>query len=82
MLSLVAARGGYALVAVRMLRTAVACLVAEHWLKVHGLQRLWCTGLVALRPVESSQTRDQACVPCFGRRVLNTGPPGKSTTLH
>ena len=71
MLSLVAASGGYSLAAVRMLLTAVACLVAEHWLEAHGLQQLWCTGLVALRHVESSQTRDQACVPCFGRQVLD-----------
>ena len=69
MLSLVAASGGYSLGAARMLLTAVACLVAEHWLEVHGLQQLWCTGLVALRHVESSQTRDQACVPCIGRWI-------------
>ena len=29
------------------------------------------TGLVALQPVGSSQTRDQTCVPCIGRRILN-----------
>ena len=26
----------------------------------------------------SSLTRDQTNVPCIGRRILNTGPPGKS----
>ena len=28
-------------------------------------------GLVALRHVEFSQTRDQTCVPCIGRQILN-----------
>ena len=34
-------------------------------------QRLWHTGLVAPRHVGSSQTRDQTCVPCIGRWILN-----------
>ena len=33
--------------------------------------QLWCTGLVAPRHVESSQTRAQTRVPCIGRRILN-----------
>ena len=33
-------------------------------------QQLWLTGLVALRQVESSQTRDRTCVPCIGRWIL------------
>ena len=33
-------------------------------------QKLWCTGLVALRHVESSRTRDQTRVPCPGRWTL------------
>ena len=28
-------------------------------------------GLVALRHVESSRTRDRTCVPCTGKRILN-----------
>ena len=32
---------------------------------------MWCTGLVALRHVGSSQTRARTCVPCIGRRILN-----------
>ena len=28
-------------------------------------------GLIALRHVESSQTRDRTHVPCIGRRILN-----------
>ena len=36
-------------------------------------QLLWCTGLVALQHVGSSRTRDQTCVPCIGRRILNHG---------
>ena len=34
-------------------------------------QQLWRTGLVALRHVGSSRTRDRTCVPCIGRRILN-----------
>ena len=33
-------------------------------------QRLWCAGLVALRHVASSQTRDRTYVPCIGRQIL------------
>ena len=33
-------------------------------------QELWCTGLVALRHVRSSQIRDQILVSCIGRRIL------------
>ena len=31
----------------------------------------WHTDLVALRHVRSSQTRDQSCVPCIDRQILN-----------
>ena len=34
-------------------------------------QQLWHMGLVALRHVGSSQTRDRTCVPCIGRWILN-----------
>ena len=34
-------------------------------------QQLWHTGLVALRHVGSSWTRDLTRVPCIGRRILN-----------
>ena len=34
-------------------------------------QQLWHTGLVSLRHVGSSWTRDQTCVPCIGRGILN-----------
>ena len=36
----------------------------------HRLSCLW--------RVASSWTRDRTCVPCVGRRILSTGPPGKS----
>ena len=43
-----------------------------------GLQQLqhvcsivWYTGLVVLRHMESSWTRDRTCVPCIGRRIPN-----------
>ena len=56
---------------VRGLLAAVAALVAGHRLWAPGLQWLWCTGLVALRLVGSSWTRDQARVPCIDRRILD-----------
>ena len=31
---------------------------------------MWCTGLVALWHVGSSQTRDQTNVPCISRQIL------------
>ena len=34
-------------------------------------QLLRCINLVALRHVGSSWTRDQTCVPCIGRQILN-----------
>ena len=34
-------------------------------------QQLWRRGLVALRHVGSSRTRDRTRVPCIGRRILN-----------
>ena len=41
-------------------------------------QQLWRTGLVAPRHVGSSQTRARTRVPCAGRQILSTAPPGKS----
>ena len=35
------------------------------------VQYLWCVGLVTLWHVESSPARDQTCVPCTGRQILN-----------
>ena len=34
------------------------------------VQKSWCTGLVALRHVDSSQTRDRTCVLCISRWIL------------
>ena len=34
-------------------------------------QQLWCLGLAAPWQVKSSQTRNQTCVPCIGRWILN-----------
>ena len=74
---------GYSLADVHWLLTAVVSLVAEpgFWgckalaVAAHGLQSMdsavWYTGLVAPWHVESSQTRDQNCVPCIGKQVLN-----------
>ena len=53
-----------------------------HFVMVHGLlslwssdsraqpQKLWHTGIVALRHVESSQSRDRTCVPHIDRQIL------------
>ena len=41
------------------------------WSLERRLSSCWCTGLVAPRHVESSQTRDQVRVPCIGRQILN-----------
>ena len=46
--------------------------------RVYGLQQLWYTGFVASQHVESSWTRDCTCIPCIGKWILTTGPPGKS----
>ena len=73
--SLVVASGGYSLVAVLGLLTAVSSLVAEHRLQAHGLSQLQHVSslavLVALRHMGSSWTRDRTHVPCIGRWILN-----------
>ena len=62
--------GEWGLVAVHRLLIVVASLV-EHGLQAHGLQQLWCMGLVALQHVGSSRTRDRSRAPCIGRWILN-----------
>ena len=62
---------GPPLLLVCQLLTAVPFLVAEHLPWAPGLQYLRHTGLVALRPVGSSPTRNQTSVPCIGRWILN-----------
>ena len=42
----------------------------KSWLLGSRAQRSWCRGLVALRHVVPSGTRDQACVSCTGRKIL------------
>ena len=53
------------------LLTVMASLVAEQGSRVLGLQQLWPMGLAALHHMESSNTRDQTCLPCIGRWILN-----------
>ena len=65
---------GYSLAAVWELLTAAASPVEA--LRAQARQ-LWHRGVGAPRHVVSSQTRDQTCVPCSGRQVPTTGPPGK-----
>ena len=63
---------------------AQASLVAEYGLqalRLQGLcfvgsraqaQKLWHRGFIALKRVESSQTRSRTCiVPCISRQILN-----------
>ena len=58
-------------------------VVAPHWLSSWSAKVLetssvmWCTGLVAPRHMESSQTRDQISILCFGRQTPIHCPPGK-----
>ena len=42
----------------------------KSWLLGSRAQQSWCRGLVALRHVAPSGTRDQACVSCIGRKIL------------
>ena len=59
--------------AVCELLTVVASLGVEH-----GVSSCGTAWLVAPWQVESSQTRDQNCVPCTGRQILIQVPPGQS----
>ena len=79
-LSLAVVSGGYSLVAVGGLLIVVVSLVAEHGLQGTRAQQLYLSGLVALRYVGSSRIRDQTPIPCTGRQISTTGPPGKSHT--
>ena len=68
-LSLAAASRGHSLSVALRLVIAVASLVAEC-----GLQDTQASVVAARRlrwRVGSSQTRDQTCVPCTGRRIRN-----------
>ena len=67
--SLIVTSKGYSPFLVHGLLFEVASLVVEHSSRAQ-VQQLWCVGLVALWHVESSQTRDQTCVPCIGMWVL------------
>ena len=61
---------GLLFVAVRGLLIAVASLVAEHRLQYAGFSS--CGARVQLlRGMRSSRTRNQTCVPCIGRWILN-----------
>ena len=55
-------------IAVCRLLAAVASLPVENRLQS---TRSVVVGLVTLRHVGSSQTRDQTCVPCIGKQFLN-----------
>ena len=55
----------------RLLIAVASVLLWSTGSRARGLQYLWHMGLVALQHVASSQTRDQTCVSCIGRRILN-----------
>ena len=69
---------------------AVASLVAEHQAPRHECfssyskwgQYLWPTGLVDLRHVGSSQSRDRTCAPCVGRQIPNCWTTREIPTWH
>ena len=64
---LVSASGGICLVVVCELLVAVASSAVAHGLPGMWAQPLWHLGLVALRHMESSWTRDRTHVPCIGK---------------
>ena len=55
----------------RLLIAVASVLLWSTGSRARGLQYLWHMGLVALQRVASSQTRNQTCVSCVGRRILN-----------
>ena len=80
-LSLVTVSAGFSLIVVHGLLIVVASILPEHRLYTHGLEQLWCTGLVVPWPVVSSWTRDRAHVLHIDRWVLNHWTPGKSSAI-
>lgn len=65
--SLVAESGGNSQVAVCGPLIAMASLIPEHGLKDMQASVVGDMGFIALQHVESSQTRNQACISCIGR---------------
>ena len=69
-LSLFAARRGYS--QLQSLGFSLCWLLLwSSGSRAHGYQHLWYTGFVALRHVDSSQTRDRTRIPFIGRWILN-----------
>ena len=68
-------------IVVHKLLIAVVSLVLKERLLVHRPQWLWLTGLVTLRHVESSQTRDWTSVPCIARQILSHWTAREALTL-
>jgi len=64
-------QSGAAFVVACRLLVAVASLVAEHRLWDAQASVVVVAYLIAPRHVGSSQTRNQICVPCIGRQILN-----------
>ena len=49
--------------------------------RAHRLQQLWRSGLVGLGHVGSSRTRDQSCVSCISKQILNQWATGEVLVL-
>ena len=71
MAALVAASGGYSLVASLGLLIAMASFAVEHLLQGVRLSVVAVHGLSCLRHMESSRIRDQTHVSCIGRQIPN-----------
>ena len=70
-LSLVVVSGGYTSLWCTGFSLLWLLLLNSTGFRVHGLQQLWHTGLVALQHVKSSRTMGQTHVPCIDRQILN-----------
>ena len=83
-LPLVVVSGGYSRVTMLSLLVAALLMLQSTGSRAHGFQQLWPgsggqaqwlwhRGLVALRRVESSRTRDRTWVPCIVRQIPVSG---------
>ena len=72
-LSLAAVSGGYSCLQYADVSSQWLLLLQSTGFRSHGSQalKLWRTGLVALRHVGSSQSREGTLVSCTGRRIPN-----------
>ena len=74
--------GDYSLIVVHRLLIEVVSLFVENRLQGARAQQLWHIGFVAMWHVESSWTRDQTCVPCIAKKILNHWTTREASTLN